>query len=236
MKNIHDKSVDMILCDLPYGTTRNKWDSVINLTILWEEYNRIIKDNSAIILTAQTPFDKVLGCSNLCMLKYEWIWEKEMGTGHLNSNFAPLKSHENILIFSKASASYVKNKSKAMNYFPQMEVGEPYIATKGSLTQNYGTKWDKIVKTENKGERYPKTILRFNRDKDKLHPTQKPVALFEYLIRTYSNEGDVILDNCSGSGTTAISAINTNRKFILIEKDKKYFDISAVRIEGHLSN
>lgn len=234
LPKIADKSIDMILADLPYGTTKNPFDVVIPFESLWAEYERIIKDNGAIVLTAQTPFDKILGCSNIKLLKYEWIWEKESGTGHLNSKFAPMKSHENILVFSKSSACFVKDSSKAMKYFPQMEKGDPYKVTKGSLTTNYDTKWDKIVTTENKGERYPKTVLRFNRDKVKLHPTQKPVALFEYLIRTYTEAGDTVLDNTSGSGTTAIACMNTDRKYICIEKDETYFNTSIERINNEI--
>ena len=231
MSQLPDNSVDMILCDLPYGTTRNKWDCEISLPNLWEQYERITRDSGAIVLTAQTPFDKVLGASNLRLLKYEWIWEKEAGTGHLNSNFAPLKSHENILVFSKLSASFVKDKSKAMKYNPQMEIGKPYTTTKGSLSTNYDTKWDKIVTTENSGERYPKTVLRYARDREKLHPTQKPVALFEYLIKTYTNESDIVLDNCMGSGTTAVACKNTGRNFFGCELDEKYCEIANKRLE-----
>ena len=220
MKDIQDKSVDMILCDLPYGTTQNKWDSIIPLDKLWEQYNRIIKDNGAITLFAQTPFDKVLGVSNLKMLKYEWIWEKEQGTGFLNAKKMPLKNHENILIFYK----------KPPIYNPQMRKGKPYTLERNTFTVNYGKQVD-MVRTENTGERYPLTILKFKRDKEKLHPTQKPVALLEYLIKTYTNEGEIVLDNCMGSGSTGVACMNTNRKFIGIELDENYFNIAKERIE-----
>lgn len=220
MKRISDKSIDMILCDLPYGTTRNKWDSIIPLDKLREQYNRIIKDNGVIVLTAQTPFDKVLGISNIANLRYEWIWEKDSGTGFLNAKKMPLKSHENILVFYK----------KLPAYNPQMREGfKPYTTKKGHHGSNYGE--DKGAITSSNGTRYPITSLKFNRDKDKLHPTQKPVALFEYLIQTYTNEGDIVLDNCIGSGTTAVAAINTNRQFIGFEKEKEYFDVAIERIE-----
>ena len=234
MNKIPDKSVDMILCDLPYGTTRNKWDCPINLNSLWQQYERIITDEGVIVLFAQTPFDKVLGCSNLGLLKYELIWEKEMGTGFLNAKYAPLKSHENILVFSKGSAAH---NGKPMTYNPQMEEGKPYKCSQGKMVHNYDTEHmiEGIV-TENKGERYPKSVLRFNRDKDKLHPTQKPVALLEYLIKTYSNEGDTILDNTMGSGSTGVASINTNRNFIGIELNKEYFDIASNRINEALKN
>ena len=223
MKRIPDKSVDMILADLPYGTTRNKWDSIIPLDPLWEQYHRVIKDNGAIVLTAQTPFDKVLGVSNLKNLKYEWIWQKDAGTGFLNAKKMPLKDHENILIFYK----------KPPTYNPQMRTGfKPYTTTKGHHGTNYGA--DKGATTSSDGERYPLTTMKFSRDANKLHPTQKPVALFEYLIQTYSNEGDLILDNVMGSGTTAIAAMNTNRNFIGFELDETYYNIANERIEKSL--
>lgn len=230
MNNVEDKSIDLILCDLPYGSTKNKWDSAIPLDQLWVHYDRIIKDKGAIVLFAQTPFDKILGGSNLKMLKYEWIWEKEQGTGHLNSNFAPMKKHENILVFSKKSACYVKNKDNAMVFFPQMGKGTPYTTIKGSNGSNYDMKWDKKVTTENKGERYPTSILKFKRDKEKFHPTQKPVDLLEYLINTYTNENDLVLDNCMGSGSTGVACKNLSRKFIGIELNEKYFEIAKTRI------
>lgn len=235
MSRIADKSVDMILCDLPYGTTKNKWDSVIPFEPLWEHYNRIIKPNGAIVLTAQSPFDKVLGCSNIEDLKYEWIWEKPQGSGHLNSKFAPLKSHENILVFSKASASFVKDISNSMVYNPQMEAGTPYVCKSGKASKNYDHANMRQVITSNDGERYPKTVLKFSKDKDKIHPTQKPVALFEYLIRTYTNKGETVLDNCMGSWTTAVACINTNRNYIGFELDEEYFRIGKERVEKYLA-
>lgn len=222
MKRIPDKSVDMILCDLPYGTTRNKWDSIIPLDLLWQQYERIIKDNGAIVLTAQTPFDKVLGVSNLKLLKYEWIWQKDAGTGFLNAKKMPLKDHENVLVF-------YKNNPK---YNPQMRDGfSSYKTTKGHHGSNYGE--DKGAVTESNGERYPLTTLKFCRDKEKKHPTQKPVALFEYLIKTYTDQGETILDNCMGSGTTAIACINTERKYIGFEKEKEYYMMLTKRISEH---
>lgn len=229
MKDIPDKSVDAIICDLPFGTTRNKWDSVIPLDKLWIQYNRIIKNNGAIVLFGQTPFDKVLGVSNLNMLKYELIWEKESGTGFLNAKHAPLKSHENILIFSKGSTTH---NGTPMTYNPQMEVGKPYKCKQGHLGTNYDYKHSVKTVTENKGERYPKSVLRYSRDKIHLHPTQKPVALIEWLVRTYTNENELVLDNTMGSGTTGVACVNTNRKFIGIELDDKYYDIAYKRIKN----
>ena len=231
MQRIPDGSVDCIICDLPYGTTKNPWDSVIPLDKLWEHYKRLIKPHGAIVLFAQTPFDKVLGASNIEMLKYEWIWEKDAGTGHLNSKFAPMKKHENILVFSKSAACFVKNPDDAMTYNPQMEVGKPYTQKSGRPSLNYDAANCYQVVTENKGERYPTSLLKFNRDKDKVHPTQKPVDLIASLIRTYSNPGDTILDNTIGSGTTAVAALREKRHFIGFELNRDYYDIALRRIK-----
>lgn len=225
MKEIPDKSIDMILCDLPYGTTACKWDVIIPFEPLWEQYNRIIKDNGAIVLTAQTPFDKVLGVSNLKLLRYEWIWKKEQGTGGGNANKMPLKDHENVLVFYK----------KLPIYNPQFSSGKPYKVNrrKPNVNSVYGkTGFNESFVKINDGKRYPKTVIKFNKEYG-LHPTQKPVALFEYLIKTYTNEGDLILDNCAGSGTTAIACVNTNRNYILIEKDPTYFKLASERIKNH---
>lgn len=221
MEGIPDKSIDMILCDLPYGTTKNKWDSVIDLESLWGGYRRIIKDNGAIVLFAQTPFDKVLGNSNLKMLKYEWIWEKHMATGHLNAKKMPMKAHENILVFYK----------KLPIYNPQFTEGKPYIVNKGNDSSNYGKQ--RATTTINNGFRYPRDVIKFKHDKEKLHPTQKPVELLEYLIKTYTNENMLVLDNCMGSGSTGIACLNTNRRFVGIELDENYFQIAQDRIENH---
>lgn len=217
MQKIPDASVDMVMCDLPYGTTRNKWDSVIPLDALWVEYRRVCR--GPIVLTAQTPFDKVLGASNIGMLKYEWVWRKDAGTGFLNAKRAPLKDHENVLVFY----------DKPATYNPQMRTGfKPYKIKKGGETSNYNASG--IVTTESNGERYPVTVLEFPRDKDKLHPTQKPVALMEYLIRTYTNQGEIVLDNTMGSGTTGVACINTGRRFIGIEREATYFDVACSRV------
>ena len=231
MPNLPDKSVDMILCDLPFNTTKNAWDKLIPFTPLWKEYKRLIKDNGAIVLNAQTPFDKVLGASNLDWLKYEWIWDKGNITGFLNANFAPLKQHENILVFSKASAAFVKNKSIAMIYNPQGVKKVNIAKNNTTKSENYDTKLIPDNYTQI-FTGYPKSILRFPQERG-LHPTQKPVALFEYLIRTYTNEGDLVLDNCAGSFTTAIAAMNTNRDYICIEKDDSYFELGCKRIAEH---
>lgn len=232
MKSIPDASIDMILCDLPYGTTKNKWDSIISLNELWIEYERIISYNGAIVLFAQTPFDKVLGASKVDLLKYEYVWNKKRPTGHLNSKFAPMKQHENILVFSKASASFVKDKSKAMCFNPQFRKGKPYTCKNGRASSNYDEKNYEQVITVNNGNYYPISILEFAPETG-LHPTQKPLPLFEYLIKTYSNEYETVLDNTAGSGTTGIACMNTNRNCILIEKELKYFDVINKRIAKH---
>lgn len=222
MKDIPDKSIDMILCDLPYGTTKNKWDSIIDLDKLWNQYKRIIKDNGAIVLFSQMPFTIELAKSNIQDLKYEWIWEKEQGTGHLNAKKMPMKIHENILVFYK----------KLPTYNPQWEYGKPYIATYSTHSSNYGKQKDNVT-TVSDGRRYPKDIIKIKKAKsDKhLHPTQKPVELLEYLIKTYTNENETVLDNCMGSGSTGVACKNTNRNFIGIELDEKYFNIAKERIE-----
>lgn len=229
MNDISDKSIDMILCDLPYGTTNCKWDTPINLTKLWELYNRIIKDNGAILLFAQTPFDKVLGCSNLSMLRYEWIWEKTQATGHLNANKMPMKAHENILVFYKHLPIY--NPQKTNGHEP-IHSYTKYISTQNN-TEIYG-RMNKEISGGGETDRFPRSVITFSSDKQTcyLHPTQKPVALLEYLIKTYSNEGNTILDNCMGSGSTGVACVNTNRNFIGIELDEKYFKIAEERINN----
>lgn len=219
MKDIPDKSVDMVLCDLPYGTTRNKWDSVIPLNKLWEQYERIIKDNGAIVLFSQMPFSAELVHSNLKLFKYEWIWQKDNGTGFLNAKKMPLKIHENILVFYK----------KLPLYNPQMRIGfKPYKCKQGRHSTNYGA-YEQGHITESNGERYPIDIIKFKKDAG-LHPTQKPVELLEYLIKTYTNENETVLDNCMGSGSTGVACVNTNRNFIGYELDEKYFEVAERRI------
>lgn len=226
MPMIKDKSVDLILCDLPYGTTKAKWDCVIDMPTLWTQYNRIIKDNGAILLFAQLPFDKLLACSNLKNLRYEWVWEKTQATGHLNAKKMPMKAHEVILVFYK----------KLPSYSPIMTKGHPLKTASSknriaSIVRN-ADKSDRLYGLENtenipdyrSTERYPRSVIRFKTDKQKsnLHPTQKPVALLEYLIKTYTEEGELVLDNCSGSGSVGEACLNTNRDFLLIEKELNY--------------
>ena len=225
MKDIPNKSIDMILCDLPYGTTRNKWDSIISLDKLWEQYERIIKDNGAIVLFAQTPFDKVLGVSNLKMLRYEWIWKKSKATGHLNAKKMPLKEHENILIFYKNLPRY--------NAQGLIKKVIPTIRRGRDNGSNYGeSSKDAIQEYEN----YPKSVLEFASVGKTIHPTQKPVELLEYLIKTYTIEGELVLDNCMGSGSTGVACVNTGREFIGIELDENYYNIAKNRISQALND
>lgn len=221
MKEIPDGSVDMVLCDLPYGTTQNKWDSVIPFQTLWAEYDRVCKPNAAVVLFAQPPFDKQLAVSNLRDFRYEWIWEKDNATGFLNANKMPLKKTENILVFYKALPTYN----------PQKTPGKPYKCKQGSGSSswNYDETQGGYI-TENNGDRYPVNVLHFNRDRERAHPTQKPVALCEYLIKTYTDPGEVVLDNCMGSGTTAVACVRTGRNFIGFELDEKYHAITLQRI------
>lgn len=218
-------SVDLVLCDLPYGTTQNKWDSVLPLPALWRAYARVTKKAAALLFTAQTPFDKALGASNLSLLRYEWVWQKNVATGFMNAKKMPLKCHENVLVF------YVE----LPTYNPQFTPGKPYMQKRAGRVdtgENYGTVGIKErTDTVNDGKRYPQTVIAFNREIG-LHPTQKPVALMEYLIKTYTNPGDTVLDNCMGSGTTGVACVNTDRNFIGIEKDPTYFEICKQRIEG----
>ena len=307
MKQIPDKSVDFILCDLPYGTTACRWDTVIPFEPLWEQYMRLISPHGSIVLTSSQPFTTLLIASNFSWFNYSWVWKKEQGSNFLSSKYMPLRNHEDILVFSKTNdigtndelRQYFYNEkvrggftNKQINemlgyatsgsgmaghyfkkdkeqfsipnkndyqklqstgffqkpydeiesaylggtnrktYNPQMRKGRRYIAKQGKGSAVYGNK-DGAVTTTNDGDRYPLTVLEFKRDQGKLHPTQKPVALFEYLIKTYTNEGDLVLDNTAGSGTTAIAAINTNRNYILMEKESEYIAIIKERIAKH---
>jgi site-specific DNA-methyltransferase (adenine-specific) len=226
MQNIPNKSIDAIICDLPYGTTQNKWDSVIDFNDLWSEYKRIIKDNGAIVLFAAQPFTSALIMSNPKMFKYDWVWQKPKGTGHLNAKKQPMRNKEDILVFYK----------KQCTYNPQMVKGEPYKAKAGKSKANhngedcYGKYGE--AREDNIGLRYPMQIIEYGiKERNKLHPTEKPTPLLEYLVNTYTNEGEAVLDNTMGSGTTAIACMNTNRNFIGIELDKSYFAIAKKRVE-----
>jgi len=230
MKDIGDNSVDMVLCDLPYGTTACNWDSIINLETLWKHYKRIIKRNGAIILTACQPFTSKLIMSNIKMFKYIWVWNKNRGGNFVHSKFQPLKVTEDIVIFGDFPITYTPKGGH--NYNPQMEQGKPYSRGKINdvIWNGRKVKCGHIHNNKN-GLRFPKNIININNSNNKsVHPTQKPIALFEYLIKTYSKEKDIVLDNCIGSGTTAIACQRTNRRFIGIELEKKYVEIAQKRL------
>ena len=224
MSNIENNSIDMLMVDLPYGTTACKWDTIIPLDMLWDQYNRICKKNAAMVFTAAQPFTTVLGASNINNLRYEWIWEKPQGTNPMNAKIMPLKSHENILVFYR----------KKPTYNPQMWYSTPYSGFSSDVAkigEVYGSAKSKHRDNPD-GSRYPKTIIKHKQEKG-YHPTQKPVGLMEYLIKTYTNEGDVVLDNTMGSGTTGVAAQNLRRGFIGIEMDENYFNIAKERIENN---
>ena len=255
MKKIADGSVDLILCDLPYGTTDRKgienkgdnrvlsWDTVIPLDQLWEQYRRVLKSTGTVVLTADQPFTSQLVISNLKWFKYEWIWKKKKTTGFLHANARPMKETEDILIFSPLGASGCSKKAnKNMTYNPQGLI-EKNVKKKNSAKRlgkflhqpehmGSGNKLLHETEYEQKYTNYPSEIIEFGLDKDSIHPTQKPVALMEYLIRTYSNEGETILDNTMGSGTTGVACMNTNRNFIGIEMDENYYKIAEERIKN----
>lgn len=235
MQKIPDKSIDMILCDLPYGTTACSWDTIIPFEPLWEQYKRIIKDNGAIVLTASQPFTSALVMSNPDMFKYEWIWEKAVGSNFATLKYQPMKEHENILVFGKG----------ILKYNPQMEKrkgsgGERIKHKYNALESKTGEANGSLENIERTGKykelRNPSSVQFFNnREKERgKHPTQKPVALFEYLIKTYTNEGDLVLDNCIGSATTAVAAKQLGRKFIGIELSEKYCAIARGRLRQEI--
>ena len=228
MKKIPDGSVDLVLTDPPYGTTQNNWDSVIPFDKMWEELNRIVKINGAIVFTACNPFSSALIMSNPKMFKYDWVWQKPKGTGHLNAKKQPMRDKEDILVFYR----------KQCTYNPQMTEGEPYKDKAGkdhgkntSMTGSYGEYTN--FREDNTGFRYPKQVQKIGVvERGTVHPTQKPVALMEYLIKTYTNEGETVLDFTMGSGTTGVACKNLNRNFIGIELDREYFEIAKKRIHG----
>ncbi len=226
MKQIPNGSIDAIVCDLPYGTTQNKWDSIIPFDKLWLQYERIIKENGAIILTAQQPFTSALIVSNLKMYKYNWVYQKNKSTGFLNAKKQPLNDYEDVCVFYK----------KQCTYNPQMVAAEKSYKrgfVKRKKSDCYGE--EKDFEQLETGLRYPKRIQYFNNNKtqEQKHSTQKPIELMEYLVKTYTNENEMVLDNCIGSGTTAIACMNTNRNFIGIEKDENYFNVANKRIKEH---
>ena len=235
MKRIPDGSVDMILCDLPYGTTACAWDTIIPFEPLWEQYERVVKDNGAIVLTATQPFASKLVMSNPESYRHSWYWNKITGSNPMTAKYKPMPVVEEVLVFSK----------KTVGYMPIMVDADPanmrkrdgvYQNSKGIIG---GNTTFKSSKTHDESKRYPKNLLSYsNREGDlhnvnRIHPTQKPVALFEYLIKTYTTKGETVLDNCMGSGTTAIACLNTDRQYIGFELDETYHKLSLERIENH---
>ena len=239
MKDISSKSIDMILCDLPYGTTACRWDTVIPFEPLWAQYERIIKDNGAIVLTASQPFTSALVMSNAKLFKYCWVWEKSRGSNFQHSKFQPLKTHEDVCIFSNGGEAH--GSKKPMKYNRQKTKGKPYC--KGidknrhikTLSGSMNKENRKIVIKNSIGLRCPISVQYFSSNIpqiDKFHPTQKPVKLFKYLIKTYTNECDLVLDNCAGSGTSGVACKNLNRNYIMIEKDPVYCKIIKRRMSN----
>jgi len=236
MDFIESQSIDMILCDLPYGTTNCKWDSIIPFTPFWVQYSRVIKPNGAIVLTGSQPFTTDLINSNRALFRYEIVWQKTQKMGFLDCNRKPLKEHENILIFYK----------KQPIYNPQKFKTEKFTNRVRNRAANSAVHYSdfKASSYQETNERFPGSIVKIsnwngalfgNTNKATKHPTQKPVPLFEYLIKTYTNPGMTVLDNCSGSGTTAIACINTGRRYICIEKDENYYNLSKKRIKDHVN-
>ena len=238
MNNIPDKSIDMILCDLPYGTTACKWDNVIPFEPLWEQYNRVIKDNGVIVLFSDEPFTARLICSNIENFKYRITWNKDIGGGYLNAKIMPLKQTEDICVFSKVNnGRYTYNpimrdkESNRVRPIGRRNSVNPstYGASNGQLSEDYNPK-----------KSYPTNLIKLSsrtaecNSTRRVHPTQKPVALLEYLIKTYTNDGETVLDNCMGSGSTGVACVNLNRSFIGIEMDDKYFEIASKRINDHI--
>ncbi len=219
MLDIPDGSVDMVMSDPPYGSTQCKWDAIIPLEPMWEQLKRVLKPGGVVVMTAQQPFTASLVASNFKWFKHTWVWIKEAGTGHLNAKKYPLKNHEDVCVFCETVPTYN----------PRMRPGKPYTCKQGKTkSENYGKQTGAV--TVNKGNRYPLTTLEFARDKPKVHPTQKPVALMQYLVQTYTNQGDTVLDFCMGSGSTGVAAQSLRRKFIGIERDEKYYEIAKDRI------
>ena len=228
MKDIKDKSIDMILCDLPYGTTACKWDVIIPFEPLWEQYKRIIKDHGAIVLFSAQPFTALLVSSNIKGYKHHWIWEKNRGTGFQVAKYRPMMATEDIIAFTR--------KGEKINYYPIMVERDKPILWHGAKSSN-GT--NPLASFDNNFKKvsthkYPTNIIKIDKVKKTIHPTQKPVELLEYLIKTYTKEDETVLDNCMGSGSTGIACLNTNRKFIGIEKEDEYFNIAHKRIFEHV--
>lgn len=229
MPTLADNSIDMILCDLPYGETGNSWDSVISLDKFCKEYERLIKEDGCIALNCSFRFGVELIKAMPHLYKYDIVWQKDNLTNVPNVNLQPARVHEFILIFGKGRVT--NGKRIPMKYFPQKTQGKPYKQKSGKISENWKGGLNNII-TDNKGDRHPLTIQYWKRDKNKLHPTQKPLAMIEWLIKSYSSEGDLVLDNCAGSGTTGVACKHLNRRCILIEKEEKYALIASERIKN----
>ena len=229
MKEIPDESIDMILCDLPYKETGNKWDKGIDLDSLFEQYRRVIKEDGCIALNGTFKFGVQLYNTAPDLYKYEWIWEKDNGTNAPNVNLQPFRIHEFVFIFGKGRVT--NGKRTPMKYFPQKTEGKPYKQKSGRISENWKGGLKNIITNNESGLRHPKTIQKFNRDRG-FHPTQKPVEMLKYFIQTYTKEGDLVLDNCMGSGSTGVACKELNRSFIGYELDKKYYEIAKNRIEN----
>ena len=231
MSLIPDGSVDMVMCDLPYGTTACKWDTIIPFASLWEQYKRIIKPRGAIVLTASQPFTSALVMSNPNWFRHEWIWEKQKGTNFPQSGFRPLNVHEHILVFARGKTTY--NPQKTDLHRREIRNAGGKVSSRGTAMIRPGSSCESSKGHRVYVGRFPRSVQKFSNEsmnRGSLHPTQKPVALMEYLIRTYTNEGEIVLDNCIGSGTTGVAAINTKRRFIGIEKDLVYFQTCIDRV------
>jgi site-specific DNA-methyltransferase (adenine-specific) len=240
MPQIPDNSVDLILCDLPYESIRTRWDKLIDIKALWKQYLRVVNENSVVVLFGIQPFTSYLVNSNLEHFKYSYVWSKRKAGNFVSAKHQPLKTHEDILVFGFKPITYNKRGSY-MRYNPQMKKGEAYVRDNRNRkdVENLQGQLKRLVHVNSTGDRYPTTILEYPTSSDPesgMHPTQKPIALFEYLIRTYSNEGQTVLDNCIGSGTTAVACLNTNRRFIGIEKDPIYYNMAIKRIAKHTPN
>jgi site-specific DNA-methyltransferase (adenine-specific) len=227
MNTLPDKSIDMVACDLPYGTTACKWDTIIPFVPLWEQYTRLLRPGGAIVLNASQPFSAALIMSNPAWFRYEWIWEKSKASNFLLARKQPLKAHESILIFGPTP----------VRYFPQKSSGKPFKGAgrskKGSQTELVNTVPNPTFRADNIGDRFPRSVVYFTTAEREgcLHPTQKPIALMEYFIKTYTIAGETVLDNCMGSGTTGVACVNTKRNFVGIELDLTYFQVAKTRIE-----
>ncbi len=231
MADLPAHSIDLILADLPYGQTANQWDSVIDLPALWEQYKRLLTPKGSVILTASQPFTSTLVASNLPWFKYCLVWEKDNGTNFFNAKHQPLKVHEDIAVFAPMAASH--SPKGCMTFNAQMTKGKPYKAGRQECGLHRYHTSPAGNKTDNPGTRCPRSVLRFKSERG-LHPTQKPVSLMSYLIETYSNPGQVVLDNCMGSGSTGVAALKTGRSFIGIELDEEYFATASKRIGGEV--